>query len=148
MYSFVLLESSGIVVVQPLSRVSLQPYGRQHTRFLCRPLSPGVCLNSCLSSVKIFPCLLGSQRLCTGRPGHPQMRDPWLPERALLAQPTWGVTLTTFTATTSGCTVGGPVDPVSLFVADNYPQGSKQGAPVWRASCIWMMLEEQKNTRN
>ena len=26
---------------------SLQPHGLQHTRLLCPPLSPGVCLNSC-----------------------------------------------------------------------------------------------------
>ena len=26
---------------------SLGPYGLQHVRFLCPPLSPGVCSNSC-----------------------------------------------------------------------------------------------------
>ena len=46
---------------------SLQPHGLQHTRLLCPPLSPGVCLNSCplsqwyhptiSSSVTLFSCL-------------------------------------------------------------------------------------------
>ena len=41
--------SEYLIVVQSLSvSNSLRPYGLQHTRFPCSPLSPRVCLSSCL----------------------------------------------------------------------------------------------------